>query len=67
MQIVMDRSGSMFGSPIDNAKQAAKILVDATAEGSTAMGLVSFSGRSSVKQDFAMQKCPSQITVLNKL
>lgn len=62
MQIVMDRSGSMYGSPINNAIQAAKTLVDATAEGSTAMGLVSFSSRSSVKQDFAVQQIPKPDT-----
>ena len=56
MQVVIDRSGSMAGTPINNAKQAAKILVDATAEGSTALGLVSFSSRSSITQDFPIQK-----------
>jgi len=56
MQVVIDRSGSMSGSAIDNAKQAAKILVDATAEGSTSLGLVSFSSNRSVVQDFPIQK-----------
>lgn len=56
MQVVMDRSGSMSGSAIDNAKQAAKILVDATAQGSTAMGLVTFSSSYDVRQDYSVAK-----------
>lgn len=42
MQVVIDRSGSMWGSAIDNAKQAASILVDVAKDGSTALGIVSF-------------------------
>lgn len=57
MQVVIDRSGSMGGSPITNAKQAARTLVDAVAEGTTAIGLVSFSNVAT--QDFAVQKIPS--------
>ena len=59
MQVVIDRSGSMGGAAINNAKQAAKILVDATAEGTTSMGLVSFSSYYNVIQDFPVTKIES--------
>ncbi len=42
IQIVIDRSGSMTGSPLANAKEAAKNLVDAIPEGQTALGVISF-------------------------
>ncbi|MFS1424468.1 Ig-like domain-containing protein [Shewanella sp. 10N.286.48.B5] len=62
MQVVIDRSGSMSGSPINNAKQAAITLVDAVAEGTTAMGLVSFS--STATQDFPIQIIPNADTTV---
>jgi uncharacterized protein YegL len=42
-EIVIDRSGSMGGSRIQNAKTAAKLLVDLAKEGSTQIGVISFS------------------------
>jgi calcium-activated chloride channel regulator 4 len=42
MQIVLDRSGSMSGNPLANAKQAGKTLVDSVENGHTALGVVSF-------------------------
>lgn len=42
MQIVIDRSGSMSGSPMDNAKQAAQNLVQVAPDGQTALGVVDF-------------------------
>ena len=42
MQIVIDRSDSMSGDPIDNAKEAAKTLVDEVEDGNTALGVVAF-------------------------
>lgn len=48
--LTLDRSGSMSGSPIANAKTAAKLLVDQLPEGSASVGIVSFSN--STTQDF---------------
>lgn len=59
MQIVIDRSYSMLGPAMSNAKQAAKILVDASATGSTSMGLVSFSSAEYVQQDYPITKIDS--------
>ncbi len=42
IDIVLDRSGSMRGTPITNAKAAAKTLVDLFEEGTTAAGVTSF-------------------------
>jgi uncharacterized protein YegL len=42
MQLVIDRSGSMTGTPLANARQAAKTLVDEVDDGSTALGVVAF-------------------------
>ena len=57
MQVIIDRSGSMSGAPIENARQAATLLVDATAEGATALGVVSFS--SNETQDSPLKLIPS--------
>ncbi|XOF33792.1 MAG: choice-of-anchor X domain-containing protein [Candidatus Electrothrix sp. YB6] len=43
MQIVFDRSGSMLGDPLNNAKQAALTLADEAKNSNTSLGLVSFS------------------------
>ena len=51
MQVLIDRSGSMLGQPMENAKQGAKSLVDVVLEGLTAIGVVSFS-------DYATQDQP---------
>ncbi|WP_349304616.1 VWA domain-containing protein [Pseudoalteromonas sp. NEC-BIFX-2020_002] len=59
MQVVVDRSYSMLGPAMSNAKKAAKTLVDATAEGSTSMGLVSFSSDDRVQQDYPVTKIES--------
>jgi calcium-activated chloride channel regulator 3/4 len=49
IEIVLDRSGSMGSqSKMANAKQAAKNLVDVSPDGSTAVGVVAFSGSPSV-------------------
>ena len=58
MQVVIDRSGSMGGSAITNAKQAAKTLVDVVEDGNTALGVVSFSYSTSVTQDQAITAIP---------
>ncbi|MCG8457837.1 MAG: VWA domain-containing protein, partial [Holophagales bacterium] len=42
LQVVIDRSGSMGGSPIDNAKTAASNLVEVVPGGQTALGVVAF-------------------------
>ena len=49
LQIVLDRSGSMGGAPIANARQAASLLVDTTADGQTGLGVGSFAGIISCK------------------
>ncbi|MEP0354571.1 Ig-like domain-containing protein [Paraglaciecola sp.] len=64
MQIVIDRSGSMGGTPIANATQAAKLLVDATAEGTTSLGVVSFAN--SPSQTSALQVIPSPGTTIKE-
>jgi hypothetical protein len=59
MQIVIDRSYSMLGPAMSNAKQAAKVLVDASGSGSTSMGLISFSDKDLVNQDYPITKIDS--------
>jgi VCBS repeat-containing protein len=59
MQIVIDRSGSMRGTPITNARQAAKLLVDATAEGSTSLGVVSFSSNETQNSPIQLLSAPA--------
>ncbi|MBE3674047.1 VWA domain-containing protein [Pseudoalteromonas distincta] len=59
MQIVIDRSYSMLGPAMSNAKQAAKVLVDASGSGSTSMGLISFSDKELVNQDYPITKVDS--------
>ncbi|MFK8017096.1 MAG: Ig-like domain-containing protein [Gammaproteobacteria bacterium] len=56
LQIVLDRSGSMAGTPITNAKQAASLLVDTTADGQTGLGVASFA--SSFVQNSPLQPIP---------
>lgn len=56
LQIVLDRSGSMGGTPIANAKQAASLLVDTVADGQTGLGVASFAG--SIAQDSAVRAIP---------
>ena len=43
-QIVIDRSGSMSTTMMNNAKQAAKLLVDIAELGETKIGVISFAG-----------------------
>jgi len=57
IDILIDRSGSMRGNAIINARQAAKLLVDATSEGDAALGVDSFS--SSHRVDSAFQAIPT--------
>jgi len=47
-ELVIDNSGSMAGSPISNAKAAAKMLVDRATVGETKIGVVKFSSTASV-------------------
>ncbi|WP_419660392.1 von Willebrand factor type A, DUF1973 protein [Desulfosarcina variabilis str. Montpellier] len=42
MNVVIDRSGSMIGTKISNAKQAASALVDVVEDGHTALGVMTF-------------------------
>jgi len=41
-QIVLDKSGSMSGTSITNARNAAKLLIDLAQEGSTTIGVIAF-------------------------
>jgi calcium-activated chloride channel regulator 3/4 len=52
LELVIDRSGSMDGAPLDNAKAAAQTLVDVIPLGRTALGVVSFDD--TVQQDVAI-------------
>lgn len=56
MQVVIDRSGSMAGTPMANAQQAAKSLVDVFPDGQTALGIVSFA--TDVTQDQSITSIP---------
>lgn len=60
IQLVIDRSGSMSGTPIANAKTASAILVDQLNVGTTAIGVSSFN--SSAGQDFAITQIPNPDT-----
>lgn len=40
--LVIDKSGSMLGTKVENAKNAAKLLVDAVQEGTTKLGVIAF-------------------------
>lgn len=57
IQLVIDRSGSMAGDPIANAKVAAQTLVDVVPDGRTALGVVTFSG--SASQEVAITPIPA--------
>lgn len=56
MQVVLDRSGSMGGAPLDNAKVAAQNLAEVVREGQTALGLVTFN--STASQTFPITAIP---------
>jgi len=51
IQLVIDRSGSMFGTSLRNAKQAAKSLVDVVQDGKTALGVIIFGSRERQTQE----------------
>ena len=55
-ELVLDRSGSMRGTPITNAKIAANLLIDQLQEGNAAIGVASFA--SSPSQDFSIRDIP---------
>ena len=61
-ELVLDRSGSMYGDPLTNAKVAAKILIDQLPEGSSAVGVASFA--SDVTQDFPVTEIPNPDTTV---
>ena len=50
IELLIDRSGSMGGPAITNAKSGAKLLVDALGDGESAIGVASFA--SNFSQDF---------------
>jgi calcium-activated chloride channel regulator 4 len=56
IQLALDRSNSMSGDPFTNATAAAKNLVDESADGNTALGVVSFG--STATQDQAIIAIP---------
>ena len=58
LQLVIDRSGSMAGDPLANAKRAAQTLVDVVPQGRTALGVETFND--SVRQDVAITPIPGE-------
>lgn len=60
VELMIDRSGSMGGSPIANAKTGANLLIQQLPDGQSAVGVGSFS--SSVSQDFAITDIPDPDT-----
>ena len=59
-ELVLDRSGSMAGTKIANAKTAANLLIDQLRDGSSAVGVASFAG--DVLQNFAIADIPDPDT-----
>ena len=57
MQVVFDKSGSMAGDPIADARTAAQTLVNDTDDGNTALGLVEFNATAT--QSEAITPIPS--------
>ena len=56
IELLIDRSGSMGGQPIANAKSGARLLVDALGDGESAIGVASFA--SGFSQDFTLTAIP---------
>ncbi len=54
MQVLIDISGSMEGEPMENAKQATNLLLDATGTSDIALGIVTIS--SGAMQNFKVQE-----------
>ncbi len=59
-ELVIDRSGSMGGTPLANAKIGASLLIDQLPDGKSAVGVASFAGN--VTQDFAILDIPAPDT-----
>lgn len=59
-ELVLDRSGSMGGTKIANARTAASLLIDQLPVGNAAIGVASFS--TSLRQDFAIADIPDPDT-----
>lgn len=57
LQLVIDRSGSMAGTPLTNAKAAAQTLVDVIPAGKTVLGVVAFDDV--VQQQVAITPIPN--------
>jgi hypothetical protein len=60
LDILLDRSGSMDGTPIANAKTAANLLIDSLPEGNAACGVSSFATGTS--NDFDISEIPDPDT-----
>lgn len=60
--IALDRSGSMQGSPMDDAKEAAKTLVDALG-GAAQVGVVSFAKDASLDQGLTTNKSDAKSAI----
>ena len=60
VDILIDRSGSMRGTPIANAKAATDVSINLQPEGQSAIGISSFAG--GVTDDFPITKIPNPDT-----
>jgi Ca-activated chloride channel family protein len=65
LMLVIDRSGSMSGAGITNAKNAANSLIDALPTSTTQAGLVSFASSASLNQPLTALNVAANVTTLH--
>jgi Ca-activated chloride channel family protein len=65
LMLVIDRSGSMFGSGIANAKSAADSLIDVLPTATTQAGLASFNSSATLDKQLAALSVAANVTALH--